>query len=891
MYEVTKQYDIGYNKLERLHMTQLRQAKYRQDYQSPDYTITAIDLDFNLDPVKTVVTATSQVKRLNAQSSTLELNGENLSLISLEIEGKAWENYHEVDGKLVIEALPESFTLRIVNEISPEKNTALEGLYVSGDALCTQCEAEGFRHITYYQDRPDVLARYTTTITADKSRYPYLLSNGNRIAEGELEGGRHWVKWEDPFPKPSYLFAVVAGDFDVLKDVFITRSGREVALELFVDKGNLDRAPWAMQSLKNAMKWDEERFGLEYDLDIYMIVAVDFFNMGAMENKGLNVFNSKYVLAKSETATDKDYLNIESVIGHEYFHNWTGNRITCRDWFQLSLKEGLTVFRDQEFSSDLGSRSVNRINNVKVMRSAQFAEDSSPMAHPIRPDKVIEMNNFYTLTVYEKGSEVIRMIHTLLGEEMFQAGMQLYIHRHDGSAATCDDFVQAMEDASNVDLSLFRRWYSQSGTPILTVRDEYSAEKQQYTLHVKQMTPPTADQTEKLPLHIPLDIELYAEDGSVIALKRDGSAVNSVLNITQESQTFVFDEVASRPVPSLLREFSAPVKLDYNYTDEQLAFLMQYANNEFSRWDAAQQLINNYVKINVANYQKGEELVLPESVVDAFRAVLLSESIDPALAALILTLPSESELAELFAIIDPVAIHEVLNFIHHKLAVDMQDELLAVYHSVNITGYRVDHQDIAKRALRNICLQYLAAGDDIELANKLVQEQYQSADNMTDSLAALTAVNESQLPCKAQLMADFDERWHHDGLVMDKWFTLQGANPSKEVLSHVRELLNHRSFSMSNPNRVRSLVGAFAAGNPVNFHAEDSSGYQFLYEILVDLNTRNPQVASRLIEPLIRLKRYDEKRQAQMRKVLEQLKALDNLSGDLFEKITKALES
>lgn len=891
MYKVTKQYDIGYNKLERLHMTQLRQAKYRQDYQSPDYTITAIDLDFNLDPVKTVVTATSQVKRLNAQSSTLELNGENLSLISLEIEGKAWENYHEVDGKLVIEALPESFTLRIVNEISPEKNTALEGLYVSGDALCTQCEAEGFRHITYYQDRPDVLARYTTTITADKSRYPYLLSNGNRIAEGELEGGRHWVKWEDPFPKPSYLFAVVAGDFDVLKDVFITRSGREVALELFVDKGNLDRAPWAMQSLKNAMKWDEERFGLEYDLDIYMIVAVDFFNMGAMENKGLNVFNSKYVLAKSETATDKDYLNIESVIGHEYFHNWTGNRITCRDWFQLSLKEGLTVFRDQEFSSDLGSRSVNRINNVKVMRSAQFAEDSSPMAHPIRPDKVIEMNNFYTLTVYEKGSEVIRMIHTLLGEEMFQAGMQLYIHHHDGSAATCDDFVQAMEDASNVDLSLFRRWYSQSGTPILTVRDEYSEEKQQYTLHVKQMTPPTADQTEKLPLHIPLDIELYAEDGSVIALKRDGSAVNSVLNITQESQTFVFDEVASRPVPSLLREFSAPVKLDYNYTDEQLAFLMQYANNEFSRWDAAQQLINNYVKINVANYQKGEELVLPESVVDAFRAVLLSESIDPALAALILTLPSESELAELFAIIDPVAIHEVLNFIHHKLAVDMQDELLAVYHSVNITGYRVDHQDIAKRALRNICLQYLAAGDDIELANKLVQEQYQSADNMTDSLAALTAANESQLPCKAQLMADFDERWHHDGLVMDKWFTLQGANPSKEVLSHVRELLNHRSFSMSNPNRVRSLVGAFAAGNPVNFHAEDSSGYQFLYEILVDLNTRNPQVASRLIEPLIRLKRYDEKRQAQMRKVLEQLKALDNLSGDLFEKITKALES
>lgn len=872
-------------------MTQLRQAKYRQDYQAPDYTITEIDLDFNLDPVKTVVTAISKVKRLNSQSSTLELNGEDLSLVSIEVDGKAWKNYKESEGKLIIESLPESFTLRIVNEISPEKNTALEGLYVSGEALCTQCEAEGFRHITYYQDRPDVLARYTTTITADKSRYPYLLSNGNRIAEGELEDGRHWVKWEDPFPKPSYLFALVAGDFDVLKDIFVTRSGREVALELFVDKGNLDRAPWAMQSLKNAMKWDEERFGLEYDLDIYMIVAVDFFNMGAMENKGLNVFNSKYVLAKSETATDKDYLNIESVIGHEYFHNWTGNRITCRDWFQLSLKEGLTVFRDQEFSSDLGSRSVNRINNVKVMRSAQFAEDASPMAHPIRPDKVIEMNNFYTLTVYEKGSEVIRMIHTLLGEEMFQAGIQLYVHRHDGSAATCDDFVQAMEDASNVDLSLFRRWYSQSGTPVLTVRDEYSPEKQQYTLHVSQMTPPTADQAEKLPLHIPLDIELYDEQGGIIKLKRDGSVVNSVLNITQETQTFVFDEVTSRPVPSLLREFSAPVKLDYNYTDEQLAFLMQHASNEFARWDAAQQLINNYVKINVAHYQNGETLVLPEPVVDAFRGVLLSDSIDPALVALILTLPSENELAELFTVIDPVAIHEVVNFIHHHLAVEMHDELLTVYRSINIDGYRVDHQDIAKRSLRNICLQYLAAGDDSELANKLVLEQYQSADNMTDSLAALTAANESQLACKKQLMADFDERWHHDGLVMDKWFTLQGANPAKEALANVRALLNHRSFSMSNPNRVRSLVGAFTAGNPVNFHAKDSSGYQFLYEILVDLNTRNPQVASRLIEPLIRLKRYDEQRQAQMRKVLEQLKALDNLSGDLFEKITKALES
>ncbi|EMH4148367.1 aminopeptidase N [Providencia stuartii] len=872
-------------------MTQLRQAKYRQDYQAPDYTISEIDLDFILDPAKTVVTAISQVKRLNPASSTLELHGEDLKLVSIEVDGQPWTDYKEQDGKLILASLPEAFTLRIVNEISPEKNTALEGLYVSGDALCTQCEAEGFRHITYYQDRPDVLARYTTTITADKQRYPYLLSNGNRIAEGTLDDGRHWVKWQDPFPKPSYLFALVAGDFDVLRDTFVTRTGREVALELFVDKGNLDRAPWAMQSLKNAMKWDEDRFGLEYDLDIYMIVAVDFFNMGAMENKGLNVFNSKYVLAKNETATDKDYLNIESVIGHEYFHNWTGNRITCRDWFQLSLKEGLTVFRDQEFSSDLGSRSVNRINNVKVMRAAQFAEDASPMAHPIRPEKVIEMNNFYTLTVYEKGAEVIRMIHTLLGEEMFQAGMQLYIHRHDGSAATCDDFVQAMEDASNVDLSLFRRWYSQSGTPVLTVRDEYFPEKQQYVLHVSQMTPPTADQSEKQPLHIPLDIELYGEDGAVIPLQYLGSSVNSVLNVTQASQTFTFDNVPSRPVPSLLREFSAPVKLDYPYSDEQLAFLMQYASNEFSRWDAAQQLIGNYVKINVANYQAGNALVLPEHVIDAFRAVLLNDTIDPALAALILTLPSENEMAEFFQTIDPDAIHHVANFIAHQLATAMADEFLAVYQSIKIDGYRVDHSDIAKRSLRNVCLQYIAAGDDQALADKLVSEQFKLADNMADSLAALTAASESQLPCLESLMTAFDERWHHDGLVMDKWFTLQGTSPAPDVLQKVRSLLNHRSFSMSNPNRVRSLVGAFTSGNPSAFHAKDGSGYQFLYEILVDLNTRNPQVASRLIEPLIRLKRFDDKRQGLMRNTLEQLKALDNLSGDLFEKVTKALES
>lgn len=871
-------------------MTQQPQAKYRHDYRAPDYTITDIDLDFDLHADTTRVTAVSKVKRQGAAGAPLVLDGEDVTLVSLQIDGQPWEAYRQQDNQLIIDGLPEQFTVTIVNDIHPAQNSALEGLYLSGEALCTQCEAEGFRHITYYLDRPDVLARFTTRITADKQRYPFLLSNGNRIAEGELDDGRHWVQWQDPFPKPSYLFALVAGDFDVLRDSFVTRSGRKVALELFVDRGNLDRADWAMTSLKNSMKWDETRFGLEYDLDIYMIVAVDFFNMGAMENKGLNIFNSKYVLAKAETATDKDYLNIEAVIGHEYFHNWTGNRVTCRDWFQLSLKEGLTVFRDQEFSSDLGSRAVNRIDNVRVMRGAQFAEDASPMAHAIRPDKVIEMNNFYTLTVYEKGSEVIRMMHTLLGEENFQKGIQLYFERHDGSAATCDDFVQAMEDASNVDLSLFRRWYSQSGTPVLTVRDDYDAEQQQYRLQVSQHTAPTADQPQKQPLHIPLDIELYDSAGNVIALQKDGLPVNNVLNVTEAEQTFIFDGVAQRPVPSLLREFSAPVKLDYPYSDGQLTFLMQHARNDFARWDAAQSLLATYIKLNVAKHQQKQPLSLPLHVVDAFRAVLLDEKLDPALAAQILTLPTENEMAELFAEIDPEAIAAVHDAITRCLAQEMADEWLAVYRANRTDGYRVEHGDIAKRALRNTCLHYLAFGD-AQQADTLVAEQFRQADNMTDSLAALAAAVAAQLPCRDELMTAFDERWHQDGLVMDKWFVLQATSPAADVLNTVRGLLQHRSFSLSNPNRTRSLVGAFASANPSAFHAPDGSGYQFLAEILSDLNTRNPQVAARLIEPLIRLKRYDAGRQALMRKALEQLKGLENLSGDLFEKISKALDA
>ncbi|OCG31986.1 aminopeptidase N [Gilliamella sp. Fer2-1] len=865
-------------------------AKNRLDYKVPDFTITDIDLDFDLAPEITTVTARSRVLQKNNQANDLILDGEDLKLISVNINEQPWHDYQLTKTGLVIQNVPTEFTLTIVNEIKPIDNTALEGLYVSGDALCTQCEAEGFRHITYYLDRPDVLARFSTRITANKQCYPFLLSNGNRIAQGELADGRHWVQWQDPFPKPAYLFALVAGDFDILKDQFITQSKRKVDLEIYVDKGNLDRSHWAMTSLKNAMRWDETRFGLEYDLDIFMIVAVDFFNMGAMENKGLNIFNSKYVLAKPQTATDDDYLGIEGVIGHEYFHNWTGNRVTCRDWFQLSLKEGLTVFRDQEFSADMGSRAIKRIEDVKLLRTVQFAEDASPMSHPIRPDQVIEMNNFYTVTVYEKGAEVIRMMHTLLGEDKFQAGMKLYFKRHDGCAATCDDFVAAMQDASGIDLTQFKLWYSQSGTPELTVTDNYDETKQQYSLTVEQCTPATQDQAQKQALHIPLNIELYRHNGDIIALQYQGKPIHHILNLTQSKQQFIFDNVAEKPIISLLRDFSAPVKLAYDYQDNDLIFLMQHATNAFSRYDAAQMLLAKYVRLNVKNYQENQKLTLPDTVLDAFRAVLLSENTDPFLIALILTLPSENELANLFTVVDPIAIYQVRHFLLTRFANELNDELGAIYNNNKTPQYQIEHNDIAKRSLKNCCLTLLAYADDNSRANTLVSQQYHQANNMTDCLAALNVAVKAELNCRIELLADFDNKWHQDGLVMDKWLALNATSPDKNVLVTVKKLLTHRSFSLSNPNRIRALIGAFVNNNPVAFHAQDGSGYQFLVEILTELNQKNPQVSARLIDPLIRFKRYDEKRQLQMRKALETLLKIENLSKDLYEKISKALE-
>ncbi|ELA9411698.1 aminopeptidase N [Vibrio parahaemolyticus] len=867
-------------------MSQAPQAKYRKDYQAPSHTITDIDLTFDLYDNDTIVTALSKVVQ-KGESTTLELDGEGLELRSVKVDGEDWAHHEVKEASLVLSDLPAEFELEIITKIDPEANTALEGLYKSGGAFCTQCEAEGFRRITYYLDRPDVLAKYTTKVIADKATYPYLLSNGNRIAQGEAENGRHWVQWQDPHPKPAYLFALVAGDFDVLRDKYTTMSGRNVDLEIFVDKGNLDRAGHAMTSLINSMKWDEERFGLEYDLDIYMIVAVDFFNMGAMENKGLNIFNSKFVLANDQTATDRDYLGIEAVIGHEYFHNWTGNRVTCRDWFQLSLKEGLTVFRDQEFSSDLGSRAVNRIDNVRIIRGPQFAEDASPMSHPIRPDKVIEMNNFYTLTVYEKGSEVIRMYHTLLGEEGFQKGMKLYFERHDGTAATCEDFVSAMEDATGVDLKQFRLWYSQSGTPTLRVNSEYNAEAKTYALTVEQFTEATQDQAEKQALHIPFDIELYDSKGQVIPLIINGESVHNILDIKQDKQTFVFENVAEQPVPSLLREFSAPVKLEYDYSDAELIFLMKHATNDFARWDASQMLLAKYIRQNVTNVQTGSEVQLSEDLIDAFRGVLLDENLEPAFIAQVFSLPSINEITGWYKQIDVDAVDTVLNSITVSLSATLEDELSATYHTLKQAEYTIDHAAIGKRALRNQCLQFLAHTDK---GNTLVKAQYEAANNMTDTIAAMSAANSAQLECREELMADYSDKWKHDGLVMDKWFALQGTNPAEDALEKVKATMNHEAFSLKNPNRTRSLIGSFLAANPVRFHDKSGSGYQFAGEILRQLNDSNPQVASRMIDPLLKFRKYDEARQAMIRAELEKLKAMDNLAKDLFEKVTKALD-
>ena len=860
------------------------QAKYLKNYQTPSHTVSNFELEVELHPTETKVKAKATYK-CNRAEATLRLDGVDLQLNTVRVNGEDFKDYVQEPTSLTLSNLPEKFTLEIENTISPSTNTSLEGLYLSEGAYCTQCEAEGFRKITYFLDRPDVLSDYLVTITAEKN-IPYLLSNGNKISEGELPDGRHYTKWQDPHNKPSYLFALVAGDFDVLRDKFTTRSGREVDLEIFVDKGNLSKAPHAMTSLINAMKWDEARFNLEYDLDIYMIVAVDFFNMGAMENKGLNVFNSACVLANQQTATDRDYHTIESIVGHEYFHNWTGNRVTCRDWFQLSLKEGLTVFRDQEFSSDLGSKALNRIDAVMAMRTHQFAEDSGPMAHPIRPEKVIEMNNFYTVTVYNKGAEVIRMMHTLLGEENFQKGMQLYFQRHDGQAVTCDDFVSAMNDASGKCLNQFKLWYSQFGTPKIKVKTEYKQNEQKFVLKLEQIHAASDPVTQ--PLHIPFAIELLDEEGNSLPLSINGHSVGSVLELTEHTASYEFENIYKRPIPVLLENFSAPCIVEYDYQLTDLLHILKHASSDYSRWEAAQRAFILEIKSAVCSLEQQKQVNISEELLNVLASVLKEENTDKALISELIRLPNFDTVSAEFDCIPVTELVAIFKQFEQQIATELNSELKAAYVN-SIENGEVSAAAVAARSLKSITLYYLAQTPDSDVSSWL--ESNCTQENMTLNLAALKAAKSADHSSAEQLITEFDANWRHDPLVMDKWFALQACTNNDGAVELVKSLYDHPCFDKSNPNRVRALVGQFTRSNPAQFHRLDGKGYELLADLLIELNDINPQNASRMVTPFMSWQRYDEQRQSLIKTQLKRIAAIENLSDDLFEKVDKALNA
>ena len=876
-------------------MQQNPQTIYLKDYRPPEFLIDQVELHITLSEDVTTVVSTLRLRRNPASdslTSILRLDGEELESVSIELDG-ARLNSHEykIDKEgLTIHQVPEQFELKTEVLIYPQNNTALEGLYKSGDMYCTQCEAEGFRKITWYLDRPDVMSVFTTTIVADRTKYPVLLSNGNPVERVELDAGLQSVTWHDPFPKPSYLFALVAGDLLDVQDSYTTASGKKVDLHIYVEPENIDKCDHAMRSLQHSMQWDEQNYGREYDLDIFMIVAVNDFNMGAMENKGLNIFNSKYVLARPETATDRDFQGIEGVIAHEYFHNWTGNRITCRDWFQLSLKEGLTVFRDQEFSSDMGSRGVKRIEDVRILRSHQFAEDASPMAHAVRPDSYIEINNFYTLTVYEKGSEVVRMQHTLLGPEQYRKATDIYFQRYDGQAVTTDDFVNCMEEASGRDLEQFRLWYSQAGTPVLSCSGDYSEEERSYTLTVEQHCPDTPGQSDKKPMHIPISVGLLAADGSDMPLALESksgekSADSMLLELRERREEFKFINVSERPIPSLLRGFSAPVKVEFPYSDEELLFLMAHDSDGFNRWDAAQRISQQILLTLVEN----PDTVVPHEYVQAFSHVLDDTDSDQALLAEILTLPTESYLGDQMEVVDVDAIHRARESLKLQLATELKHKLLKIYEDgSNHDSYDISSASIARRSLRNLSLDYLMQLQDGDM-NNLCVDQYQAQNSMTDVIAALGLIAHSSIDERAELLSDFYARWEHDQLVLDKWFTVQAVSKRRDTISQVTELMRHPAFNIRNPNRVRSLIGAFCSANQANFHAIDGSGYALLGDTVKQLDSINPQIAARMLRLLSRWRRYDEARQQLMRQQLEQIANSESVSKDVYEVASKSL--
>ncbi|HZN27293.1 MAG TPA: aminopeptidase N [Burkholderiales bacterium] len=875
---------------------------YLKDYTPPAFLISSVDLDVAVFEEHTRVASRLHVQRNPAAAdpaAALVLDGEELVLESVSLDGHRLEEgtYTLTSERLTIPGVPDAFVLETVCRIRPQDNTKLSGFYVSKDGCFTQCEAEGFRRITFFIDRPDVMSRYTATLHADRRRYPVLLSNGNLVDLGDEVSSsgapRHWAKWVDPFPKPSYLFAMVVAKLDVLEDTFVTRSGKHARLAIYVEPGKLDQADFAMQSLKKAMKWDEDVFGLELDLDQYMIVAVGDFNMGAMENKGLNIFNTKYVLARPDIATDIDYQNIDRVVAHEYFHNWTGNRVTCRDWFQLSLKEGLTVFRDQEFGADVYSRSVQRIREVRDLRARQFPEDAGPMAHPVRPQSYMEISNFYTATVYQKGAEVVRMIHTLIGARNFRKGMDLYFQRHDGQAVTTDDFVQAMADASGVDLTHFKRWYDQAGTPTLEVTDTYDSKSKRYTATIRQSCPSTPGRLTKAPFHIPLVLGLVAADGTDIPLQLEGEsaapASTRVLSVTQPEHRFTFVNVAERPVPSLARNFSAPVTLKYDYDVPRLTHLMANDTDAFNRWEAGQRLATTLMLKSVEDLQAGRSFGAPEAFIDAFGRVLADAPRDPAFAAEALTLPSETFIAEQMDVVDPDAIHAVRTRFARKIGEVLADELLAAYRGNAVPGpYSPDAESAGRRALRNLSLAYVMEGGT-QAACDLVFEQFSTAGNMTDAIAALLVLADFDCGERTKALESFYEQWKDEPLVIDKWLRAQAISRLPGTLAEVKRLTGHPAFSIRNPNKVYALIGGFSMANHVRFHAADGSGYDFVADQVIALDALNPQVAARIARAFDRWRKFDSIRQAHARAALERIGRTTGLSKDVAEIATKAL--
>jgi aminopeptidase N len=868
------------------------------DYLPPAFLVDQVELEFDLGVPETRVRSRIALRRNTEQDAPdgfLVLDGDEIELVSLAIDGNlvAASGYVLDQKHLTVKNVPDAFTAEIETVVRPADNTKLAGLYISGGNFCTQCEAEGFRRITFFPDRPDVMTTFRVTIRADKDTQPVLLSNGNLVAIRDLEDGRQEAVWEDPFKKPSYLFALVAGDLALVEDHFTTMSGREVRLCIYVEHGNEGRCGYAMDVLKRAMKWDEERFGREYDLDLFNIVAVSDFNMGAMENKSLNVFNARYVLADPEIATDHDYAGIETVVSHEYFHNWTGNRVTCRDWFQLSLKEGLTVFRDQEFAADQRSRSVKRIGDVRGLRAAQYPEDFGPLAHPVRPAEYIQINNFYTATVYQKGAEVIRMMHTLLGEDGFRKGMDLYFERHDGQAVTCDDFVQAMEDGGKKDLTQFRLWYSQAGTPELAVSGEYDEADLTYTLTVDQKVPDTPGQTGKQPMHMPLEVGLLGPDGTEMPLTvdRDSEAAptSKMLEIRRETQSFRFVGVPAKPVLSLNRGFSAPVNLKTTYSDSDRAFLLAHDPDPFARWEAGQQYGAKVLLEMIAALREGREPEPDEALIDAIRTTLEDERQESAYIAHAVVLPTESYLAEQMVVVDVDAIHAARERMRRAIANALRGKWEDVYHGMRTNeAYSPDPEQAGRRALKNTALGYLAALDD-DAARDLVTRQYHSADNMTDTMGALGVLNDLATPDRKHLLDEFYARYSGNPLVVEKWLALQAVSKLPDTLEVVRALMNHEAFSMRNPNKVRSLLGAYAMGNQLRFHAGDGSGFEFIAGRVIELDKLNPHVAARLLPPLGRWRRFDEGRQDKMKAALRQVLDAEDISTDVFEIASKSL--